>query len=147
MVITPHMLIGAAIGSQSSNLLVAFGLGLVSHFLLDILPHWDYIDDINFERSVLKKIALDFVLGSVLVLIFAWSYNRMAVIMMAAIFGALLPDFLIALSKLFENKYLSSWRSFHHKIHIFKKLSFWQGLPATISVILIAIMFLLRVWG
>ena len=79
MIITPHMLVGAAIGSQSPNLWIAFCLGVVSHFLIDILPHWDYLDDINFEGSSLKKIALDFILGSGLILIFAWSYNQMIV--------------------------------------------------------------------
>jgi len=37
MVLVPHMLVGAAIGSQVSNYWLAFLFGLMSHYLLDSL--------------------------------------------------------------------------------------------------------------
>jgi len=39
MIITPHMLAGAAIGVHSPNVWAAFCFGLISHYLLDSLPH------------------------------------------------------------------------------------------------------------
>ena len=52
MVLVPHMLVGAAIGSQVSSYWLAFLFGLMSHYLLDSLPHWDYLQKfkINLPR-------------------------------------------------------------------------------------------------
>jgi hypothetical protein len=44
MVITPHVLVGATIGRRRS-LGGAAALGLVSHYLLDAIPHRDYTMD------------------------------------------------------------------------------------------------------
>ena len=75
MILTPHILAGAAIGANSSNFLTAFIFGLASHFVLDALPHWDYIDKIDISRpSHLIKIGLDFILGIIIVLLLTSLY-------------------------------------------------------------------------
>lgn len=40
MLITNHVLQGAAIGATARGPVTAFGLGLVSHFGADSVPHW-----------------------------------------------------------------------------------------------------------
>lgn len=41
MLITPHALVGAAIGILSPHPLIAFGGGFLSHFILDYIHHHD----------------------------------------------------------------------------------------------------------
>lgn len=41
MLESPHVLVGAAIARNIPNPLIAIPLSLASHFVLDILPHWN----------------------------------------------------------------------------------------------------------
>lgn len=142
MVIAPHMLVGAAVGSQASNVWLAFCFGLLSHFLIDALPHWDYLKGVDIGNpNHLKKIALDFILGTGLVLILIWSESQKLFILIA-ITGALLPDFLEVAYENFNIKLLRPFSRFHDWIHYHKTLSFWQGLPFTLIVSLIAVLLL-----
>jgi hypothetical protein len=40
VLVTNHVLSGALIGHAAPNVLVAFGAGVLSHLVLDALPHW-----------------------------------------------------------------------------------------------------------
>lgn len=42
MTATSHAVVGAAIAASTSNLLIALPLALVSHFFMDLIPHWDF---------------------------------------------------------------------------------------------------------
>jgi len=141
MVLTPHILVGAAVGTQVSNIWVAFLFGLISHYLIDFLPHWDYLDvfKINNYKHIIK-VSLDLIIGTVLVLSLTWSEFNI-IIIFSAIFGSLLPDFLNGISMNFEFKWLKLHTQMHYKIHFlfFNVLSFWQGIFPTIIVSLIAI--------
>lgn len=140
MGITPHMLVGAAIGSQGPNLWVVFSLGFISHFILDFLPHWDYLDTIKVDKpSHLIKIFLDVVLGSLLVLILIWFYPQNILMIMTGLVAVLLPDCLEFLYNTFRFRILRSFSLFHHRIHYAKKISFWKGAPSVIVVSLIAL--------
>ena len=140
MGITPHMLVGAAIGSQSSSLWVVFSLGFISHFILDFLPHWDYLDTIKIDKpSHLIKIFLDTVLGSLLVLILIWLYPQNILMIMTGLVAVLLPDCLEFLYNTFRFKILQPFSLIHHKIHYARKISFWKGVPSVIAVFLIAV--------
>ena len=64
MIITPHMLVGAAIGARVRNIWLVFILAWLSHYLLDFLPHWDYLDAIDIANpDHLLKMGLDFIIG------------------------------------------------------------------------------------
>ncbi|MFH1671439.1 MAG: hypothetical protein ABH889_01520 [Candidatus Portnoybacteria bacterium] len=143
MVITPHMLVGAAVGIHSNNIGMAFLFGLISHYIVDLLPHWEYMDQISISsKKDFLKIFLDFIIGSLIVLILVWDYpGRMAIGF--AIIGSLLPDILLFLDSRFKSKFLKYHREYHHKIHYFKYLSFWQGLPATMVVIVVSLMLII----
>ncbi len=148
MIITPHMLVGAAIGSQFNNPWSVFILGLFSHYLLDALPHWDYLSDLKiFKSKHLKKICLDFALGGFFVLILIWSSPQKLFILIGII-AALLPDFLSLLYYNFNIKWLRVLFLIHQEIHYQKRLSFWPGLPFTLIVSLIAVSILIfGKWG
>jgi len=40
MFVTTHVLIGAVIGARTRSAVTAYGLGVLSHFVLDAVPHW-----------------------------------------------------------------------------------------------------------
>ncbi|MBU1292170.1 hypothetical protein KKH07_01635 [Patescibacteria group bacterium] len=141
MVLTPHMLVGAAVGTQAPNVWVAFLFGLISHYLIDVLPHWDYLN--KFEITNYKhliKVFLDLTIGIVLILFLIW-FEPQRIIILAAVFGSLLPDFLNGISMNFNSKWLRFHFQIHYKIHFlfFNILSFWQGIFPTIIVSLAAI--------
>jgi len=142
MVLTPHMLIGAAIGSQVSSSWLAFLFGLISHYLIDSIPHWEYIDRANAsDPGHVKQILLDFVIGIILILALVWSDLNMIIVI--AVMGSILPDFLHGMCYNFNIKWLKPHLLMHHKIHSFKRLSFWQGVPMTVMVSLAAILVLI----
>jgi hypothetical protein len=51
MMATSHALVGAAIASSVDNPFLAIPLILASHFVLDVVPHWDFGTDWK-KRSV-----------------------------------------------------------------------------------------------
>jgi len=139
MILIPHMLVGAAIGAQTSNVWVAFSLGLISHYLMDVFPHWEYLTEVNaFNSDHVKKILLDFVIGIILVLVLVW-FNPNIMIILIAVIGSILPDFLHGICFNFKIKWLRPHLIIHHKIHASKRLSFWQGMPIIVIVSLAAI--------
>jgi hypothetical protein len=52
MLVTSHVLAGAAIGAWVRRPLAAFGLGAVSHFVMDAVPHWGSGDDHDYFMTV-----------------------------------------------------------------------------------------------
>ncbi len=144
MVIIPHMLIGAAIGVHSKNIGAAFLFGLISHYLADMLPHWEYLDSPKLEGiKGLLKIFLDFLIASSLVIFLVWDYPEKALIISFAIFGSLLPDFLMFAYVNLKLKFLKIPQDIHSKIHNSKTFSFWQGLPVTLLVIIVSILLII----
>jgi hypothetical protein len=142
MILLVHLILGAAIGSKISNIYLAIILALLSHYLLDIIPHFDYpvkSNDRNQWKKLLLgavKVALDLLVGISLILIF--SKNQPLVYIGA--FFALLPDgftvlkYLIPNNKIFEAHY-----ALHMKLHFLKdkKISmFWRILNQVIVVII-----------
>ena len=127
MILLPHMMIGAAIGLKAHNAWAVFVLTLVSHFIADKIPHWDYIDeqisDMNKKEflAFLYKAAADAGIGGVLLLMLLWQQNAWPY----AIFGAaisILPDFLIFLRKFFpKTKWLFSYQKLHNSNHLDQK--------------------------
>jgi len=139
MIITPHMLVGAAIGAQTSNIWAAFSFGFLSHFLLDALPHWDYLRKIDISKSShRRKMGFDLILGTVSVLIFVWFYPENFLFLIVGALAALIPDCIQYLYYTFNISWLERISWFHEKVH-WKQVSFWPGLPFMLVVCLAAI--------
>jgi len=64
MLATPHTLMGVLIATKVTNPLLAFPLALLSHFVLDLTPHWDFF---TFRKkittSIKIKVVLDFLVA------------------------------------------------------------------------------------
>jgi len=122
MILTPHILIGIAIGVKIQNPWLGFFAGLASHLILDAIPHNEYgqkdtgkkIKEMNL--STILKALLDISIG--LGLVYFIYTIKSFVINPWAITGAVLPDIISVLSWQFPNKFftiLNKFHSFHAK--------------------------------
>jgi len=137
------MLVGVVIGVQSPNVWTAFCFGLISHYILDFLPHWDYLNSlkVNNKLKMFVKIGLDFIIGVIIIFILIWDYPQKLIIM-SALIGSLLPDVLEFFYANLKMKWFRPFHNFHLKVHHWKELSFLKGMPTTLIVCLGAIFLL-----
>ena len=152
MILTPHILVGASIGSQIPSLPLAFGANFIGHYILEAFPHYEYkIPGIKEKGSKLNarfflslsKVALDFLVG--LSIAFLLIHNKsFSPFAFAAIAGAITPDFLLFLYWRFpESSFLKFFAKPHHAFHILKdKSPVWVDLAVEISVTILAAIFL-----
>ena len=147
MILFVHMLFGAAVGSSVNNIPLAIILALLSHYLLDFIPHIDYpLKDTDKKNFILMlpnilKIALDF--GSGILLIFLFSKNH-PIIYVCAI-AAILPDGFTVLNALMPNKILKFHSKLHpEKVHYFKdkKISNFWRISSQVAVAVISVLIL-----
>jgi hypothetical protein len=148
MILTPHMLLGAAIASKIGYAPLAIILAFLSHYLLDIVPHIEYpiknIQNKWWAKSLpdFLRVALDFSAGILIIYFFSgWQ-----IIIFAGALFSVLPDAFNLLNYVFPNNFLKNHSNFHEKIHFLKnkKISvFWriasQVLVAVVSVAILKI--------
>ncbi|OHA58759.1 MAG: hypothetical protein A2607_00030 [Candidatus Vogelbacteria bacterium RIFOXYD1_FULL_42_15] len=114
MILTTHSLIGASVAAVlTKDPVIAFSVGMASHYLSDTIPHWDYElgskinDDPKNPLGVdldlkstdfifdLSKVMIDLafgILASIFIFISLLELNPLIVILGAV--GGALPDFL-----------------------------------------------------
>jgi len=128
MVLTPHLLIGAAIGAKTHNLGLIVILGILSHVVLDKLPHWDYANPgiscfkktKDYKRLFvdLLKIATDGFVGSLVTFLVILKTNQFDSwkFILLGIFFSILPDIFLFSSQVFGSENFSKkFKSFHYK--------------------------------
>ncbi|PIR07158.1 MAG: hypothetical protein COV55_01890 [Candidatus Komeilibacteria bacterium CG11_big_fil_rev_8_21_14_0_20_36_20] len=145
MFLTPHTSLALLITTKVTNPLLAFVLGVISHFVLDFIPHGDE-DFARHQKTkrgklfyLLRISIVDLLLASSLLYFFISRYPYFKEsVLLGAVSGAWLPDMLwISLEQLKFN--FSSWYlTFHQRIHNIIKFrySFVYGVPFQIVVTL-----------
>ncbi len=147
MFLTVHAAAGTIIGETSPNVLIAFVLGFISHFSLDIIPHGDtrlIKEKFKFSRdeiNLLKKLTLAdvLVMSVILALLYVTGHVTDILSVMFGIAGALLPDFIQGIYVLTEAPLLKKYFSLHWNIHYVLKgltVSFETGLIIQIFFLL-----------
>jgi len=152
MILTPHILIGAIIGSKISSPPLIFILSFLSHYFLDMLPHYEYKisglkhQKIQYDRIFfiyLSKISIDFLIGMGLALWLIWDTptKTLAIIGMVS---ALIPDGLLFLYwRLPDQPILKFFAVPHRACHFLKRISpNWLGIAVEIIIIIAAVIFL-----
>jgi hypothetical protein len=101
MLETPHVLVGAAIASKIGNPALALPLALGSHFILDLVPHWNphlYTETQKFGKPSKKSTfiaiidaSLALILGS-LIALKALPNTTQTITILLACFLSVLPD-------------------------------------------------------
>lgn len=118
-----HASAGALVGQYTGNPYLAFFGGLLSHIILDIMPHGDsqlYQKYKKGELSTKKVMALtilDGIATVVFVLIFfSLEIHKSTIVTASAIIGSVLPDVLIGFYELLSPK-APKWLKIVHKWH------------------------------
>lgn len=151
MVSTPHLLVGAALATKIHPLILAAILAILSHYVLDAIPHWDYSTTAIRKRRwkdsvpVFLKATLDFSLGILIILLLA--ENRFSAL--SGAFFAVLPDavtFLTIVLPNTNNRPLKTHHLLHNKMghwHKYKKIPLLWKLVSQLTVAAMAIYFLI----
>ena len=115
MLETPHGLVGMAIVAAIPNPLVSLPLAFLSHFAVDMLPHWNWRPDAR--PLSLLGIVLDLILLEILTVYFV-AYSSQPLTLAAGSFFAILPDLLEAPHIFFgfNNHYLQKLYTFQKSI-------------------------------
>ncbi len=153
MTLATHIVAGTVIGTKFNNpFLIAF-VAIVLHFLLDAIPHGDYVNEKSTLRDWWKE-AVSFSTGFSLVFLALavhgipeWPVLKNIGI---AVFFSLLPDGTTFLYRFMGMKFLRPLRDFHEGLHYYPngspqrefriKNEYWEICIVFISVL--ALLFL-----
>lgn len=149
MLTTPHVVLGAAIATKIPNPLISIPLSFASHFLLDMVPHWN--PHLNkeikkFGKPTKKSTTLvivdtttSLILGSFIAYQAMPNINHTITILACCLVAAL-PDLIEAPYFFFgmRHKFFEKWISFKKSIQV--DVSILPGL-ATQAITLAATLF------
>jgi hypothetical protein len=149
MLLSAHILTGAAIAAKIQNPILGIFLAFLSHYLLDILPHAEYSIE-NIKTKQWKKstpdffrVFLDAFLGIALIILIT---NNNFVALLGGL-AAMVPDGLTLLFILFpKNKLLKLHQKGHSWLNGFiikREIPYFWGILSQIAISAVAIYFLL----
>lgn len=156
MILLPHIITGAAIGAKTQNLGLIIILGILIHFILDRIPHWDYsIKGIegfrvtkNFRKLIANmiKIGIDGLIGLLVVFLVLWQKDLLnpdyLLFTVISILLSTLPDILTFLSLITSNKFLDKIAEFHESVHFKTEkegVITFLGISTQVAVIIFAL--------
>lgn len=125
MFLTAHTSAAILIASKTSNPILGFILGLLSHFVLDFIPHGEggLFNDKNKTKeqalfSIAKIAAIDLVVALIFLFSFLHFYQPDNIwVFIWTSFGSWLPDFTWGAIEVFKLKSIYWFLSIHHKAH------------------------------
>ena len=124
MFLAPHTVTALWITTKVSDPLLVFVLAILSHFLLDIIPHGDedlgkYVNTKNRKVNYILKVgSFDVLISIGLAYFYFMRYpNIDSMIVYAAILGAWLPDVLRITIEVLKVKTLYWYIRFHTRVH------------------------------
>lgn len=137
MTATTHAILGGAIATFSPNLAVSLPLAVTSHFLVDLIPHWDL--GTNFDKrpravSVVLA-AIDVLIGAFIVYL-AFGSTVPPVNLWLTVIASQLPDWIEAPYMFFNLKFAPSEivDKIQHRLH--NKLDYPWGVITQLFLIL-----------
>jgi len=153
MFLTAHASVGIIVGQNTSNIWLAFVLGFVFHFILDIIPHGDetLVEEKNqtTEKEVerVAKIGLldFFIMTSMILFLVYKNLITLSWPVFFAICGSILPDFITGFYLLFKHKWLKWYIDFHRGLHFILRLhvSFKIGIIIQLITVLILLLIII----
>jgi hypothetical protein len=123
MFLIGHAAVGIALASVTTNPAAAFGIGWLSHYLADFLPHGDEELGEWTKRGneVLRLLAFVSVDGAIMLAALAayFHIHGFSWPVLAAAFGSTTPDVMWGLEKLCKRKLFGFHERFHCRNHNF----------------------------
>lgn len=124
MFLTVHAAASLMVARSSANPAITFCVSLLSHFVLDAIPHGDeYLAPPHFTRArTLRRLtaaaAIDATLLVGFVAIYLWRTPNLNLgNVYASLAGSLLPDLVLAIAIISQVTWLEPYLKFHHRIH------------------------------
>jgi hypothetical protein len=106
MLLTPHTLVGIAIGTVIQNPAIAVPISFLSHYVGDVMPHWDFFSHTSREErlrgwrpiAVMADMTIGVAVGLTATFYALWALNNSALAIRIFLCGiaAVLPDVLEA---------------------------------------------------
>ena len=123
MIVTVHVVAGGVIGELVGNPAAAFLLGIISHFILDSIPHFDNLDNECFSPRQIAFTAADFMISfSLLFGVIKLPLNQ-TIFSSVFFWGRLAVSFRIYLTMSLSGKRDSSRRNLGRGITNFMRIS------------------------
>lgn len=131
MILVTHAVIGASVAGYTGDPLSAFCVGLVSHYISDMIPHWHYHVP-RIKEAVLKpfgkktiafnahffpemmRVGFDLFAGILLTVIFF--QNSLPIALVGGL-AATIPDLLVGIGRIKPLKILVLHDKFHRWVH------------------------------
>ena len=161
MILATHAIVGASVAKiVSVNPIAGFIAGLLSHYFLDSIIHWDYklkskksgegdkmSEDISINKDFifdLFKLSLDLIIGIIVIILFLYSPDsKQNMILLAGTIGGILPDFLQFLYFKIKREPLISFQKLHDLVHAEKKLDNYPKLGIFLQAVIITLFIIL----
>jgi len=154
MLETPHVAVGAAIATKIPNPFISIPLALVSHFVLDRVPHWNphtYTETMKYGIPTKKTITITMV--DILTALATGFYiaslalpdKTKFMVIIAASFASVFPDVTKYPFFLFKNLrkgWYRKWVEYERKLQV--SAPFWPGNLTQLITILASVVWLIK---
>lgn len=123
MFLTVHAAAGITVAGFTNNIIIAFILGILSHFILDIIPHGDekIIDWSNKSVYVKKMINIALIDSLIAVLMIGTILKQViltdGVVLIAGAIGGMLPDLFGGWAIVKPNRFVEPFQRWHFFNH------------------------------
>jgi len=144
MILSTHFIAGAAVASQTNNPAILVILPLTIHFVLDFIPHWEYVEEAAELKHKIPQLILDLLSGPLAILLVSYyvyglDFGTIIWLFIGGFMGVLPDGFSFLYFCYPRNRFLKKLFSFHESIH-HKKLLDWKiGFPAQVVLDIIAV--------
>lgn len=162
MILVTHGLVGGSVALATGNVPLAIAVSFASHFVLDMIPHWDYslpaLDESNGPLSAyikkshlletFLKVGFDGLLGMSVPLLVGYIVGApLHLIFLGGAF-AILPDFLQFVYFKTHTKLLHHFMKFHTWIHSTTRFDHKPVLGVTMQAILwvLSVVYMVHFW-
>lgn len=150
MFLVGHTAAGAVIASITSELALAFGLGWLSHYVIDAIPHGDeciseWACRGSYVRRFLAVACLDSALTAAILAMYV-IYSGFSAPLLFAVAGSVLPDAMWGIEQVAHRRLFGPLGALHNKVHnCFRvRLTAAQGLSLQGTVVMLAWLYLLQ---
>lgn len=145
MLLTPHAVVGVAIGTLGSpydKAWIIAPLAIASHFILDSIPHWD-LDTEDLDKKDVFVVLLDLLLAIVFTWILASGNPNWEHMWIGAI-SATMPDSHHLIRTIFGDQRLQRYTNAHTRYHSDRGVRFLPGIALQMIFIMVAVLLIGR---